>query len=348
MNSTTQLGSGTHADTACAHQGKKLLIGTVKLESPVIPAPMAGVTDLPFRRILKAMGAGLVCSEMVSAQALVYGNARTLDLLQVSQDERPISLQLFGSNPEILAKAVEILQDYPIDLIDLNMGCPVPKVVKNEEGAALLKDLPRAAAIIQAVVAAADRPVTVKMRAGWARGQEVAPELANLAEQAGVAAVTVHGRFRADFYSGEADWTIIKRVKEVVQKIPVIGNGDVTSPADALAMMEQTGCDGVMIGRAIMGNPWLIKQVTAALCGAPVPPPPTNEERFALMREHLRAQIEFSGEKRGILEMRKHLSWYMKGFPGAARFRDLINSAETKEAVLDLLCKLEEKLVKSG
>ncbi|HHU51091.1 MAG TPA: tRNA dihydrouridine synthase DusB [Firmicutes bacterium] len=324
-----------------------MLIGTVKLESPVIPAPMAGVTDLPFRRILKAMGAGLVCSEMVSAQALVYGNARTLDLLQVSREERPISLQLFGSNPETLAKAVRILQDYPIDLIDLNMGCPVPKVVKNGEGAALLRDLPRAAAIIQAVVAAAGCPVTVKMRAGWERGQEVAPELAILAEQAGAAAVAVHSRYRADFYSGEADWNIIKRVKAAV-KIPVIGNGDVTSPADALAMMEQTGCDGVMIGRAVMGNPWLIKQVTAVLRGVPVPPPPTHKERFALMKEHFRAQIKFSGEKRGILEMRKHLSWYMKGFPGAARFRDLINSAESKEAVLELLRKLEEQPVKGG
>lgn len=323
---------------------KTLSIGQVSLESPVIPAPMAGVTDLPFRRILKTMGAGLVCGEMVSAQALVYGNVRTLDLLQVSQEERPLSLQLFGSKPETLAKAVEILQEYPIDIIDLNMGCPVPKVVKNEEGSALLKDLPRAAAIIQAVVAVAERPVTVKMRAGWERGKEVAPELAVLAERAGAAAVAVHGRFREDFYSGRADWSIIKRVKEAVKKIPVIGNGDVTSAEGALEMLEQTGCNGVMIGRAVMGNPWLIRQVAAALSGEPIPPPPTVKERFALMKEHFQAQIEFSGEKRGVLEMRKHLSWYMKGIPGAARFRALINSVETKESVLGLLSRLEGQL----
>lgn len=340
MKDTVQTEMVTHMRT----QVKTLSIGRVKLESPVILAPMAGVTDLPFRRILKTMGAGLVCGEMVSAQALVYGNARTLDLLQVSQEERPLSLQLFGSKPETLAKAVEILHDYPIDIIDLNMGCPVPKVVKNEEGSALLKDLPRAVAIVQAVVAVAERPVTVKMRAGWERGKEVAPELAVLAERAGAAAVAVHGRFREDFYSGHADWSIIKRVKEAVKKIPVIGNGDITSTEGALEMLGQTGCDGVMIGRAVMGNPWLIGQVAAALNGEPIPPPPTIKQRFALMKEHFQAQIEFSGEKRGVLEMRKHLSWYMKGIPGAARLRALINSAETKESVLGLLSKLEGQL----
>jgi len=319
---------------------KPHFIGSLRLDNPVIPAPMAGVTDLPYRRILKAMGAGLVCGEMVSAQALVYGNARTLDLLRVCPEERPISLQLFGSDPEVMAEAAKTLKDYPIDIIDLNMGCPVPKVVKNSEGSALLKDLPRAQSIIQAVSVAAERPVTVKMRAGWERGKEVAPELAVLAEQAGAAAVAVHGRFREDFYSGVADWDVIKRVKAAV-RIPVIGNGDLTSAESALEMMAQTGCDGVMVGRGVMGNPWLIREIVAALKGEPLPWPPRVNERIALMKSHLQAQIEFSGEKRGILEMRKHLSWYMKGLPGAARFRRVINEAADLEDVLRILSEVE-------
>lgn len=318
-------------------------IGGLKLANPVVTAPMAGVTDLPFRLLLKEQGCGLVCGEMVSAQALVYGNRNTLKLLMSDPQERPVSIQLFGADPEIMARAAGILATYPLDLIDINMGCPVPKVVKNGEGAALLKDLPRAARIVRAVVAEVDCPVTVKMRRGWAPGEEVAPELAALCADAGAAAIAVHGRFRDQFYSGQAEWGVIKRVKAAVD-IPVIGNGDIFSAADALRMRAETGCDGVMLGRGILGNPWLVRETVAALTGVSVPPPPTVAERFALIRRHLAAQIAFCGEERGVKEMRKHLAWYLKGFPGAARARQRINEATDQAELRALLDAYEEEL----
>lgn len=318
-------------------------IGDLKLANPVVTAPMAGVTDLPFRLLLKEQGCGLVCGEMVSAQALVYGNRNTLKLLTTDPRERPVSIQLFGSDPETMARAAEILATYPVDLIDINMGCPVPKVVKNGEGAALLTDLPRAVRIVRAVVSAVDCPVTVKMRRGWAPGAEVAPELAALCAEAGAAAVAVHGRFRDQFYSGQADWDVIKKVKAAVG-IPVIGNGDIFSAEDALRMRTETGCDGVMLGRGMLGNPWLVRETVAALAGAPQLPVPTVAERFALIRRHLSAQIEFCGEERGVKEMRKHLTWYLKGFPGAARARQRINEASDQDALLALLDTYEEEL----
>lgn len=321
-----------------------LKIGKIPLTSPVIPAPMAGVTDLPFRRILKSFGAGLVCGEMVSDKALVYGNRRTMDLLRVTPDERPVSIQLFGSDPEVMARAVEILKEFPVDIFDLNMGCPVPKVVNNNEGSALLKDLPRAGEIVRAVVSVADRPVTVKMRAGWERGKEVAPDLAGICERAGAAAVAVHGRFREDFYSGRADWSVIRRVKEAVS-IPVIGNGDIFKAEDAVKMKEETGCDGVMIGRGVLGNPWLIRETVAALNGDPLPPAPGLKERFALIRLHFRRAVEYKGEDRGVKEMRKHLGWYLKGLPGSARTREKINEAASEEEVLQILDDYAAKLL---
>ncbi|NLM37788.1 MAG: tRNA dihydrouridine synthase DusB [Firmicutes bacterium] len=320
-------------------------IGDLKLANPVVTAPMAGVTDLPFRLLLKEQGCGLVCGEMVSAQALVYGNRNTLRLLATDPRERPVSIQLFGADPETMARAAGILATYPVDVIDINMGCPVPKVVRNGEGAALLNDLPRAARIVRAVVAAVDCPVTVKMRRGWAPGAEVAPELAVLCAEAGAAAVTVHGRFRAQFYSGEADWDVIRRAKAAV-KIPVIGNGDIFTAADALRMRAATGCDGVMVGRGLLGNPWLVRETVAALNGAPNPPPPTMDERFALIRRHLAAQVEFCGEERGVKEMRKHLAWYLKGFPGAARARQRINETVGLDELYALLDVYEEDLKK--
>lgn len=326
-----------------AKDGFELQIGGLKLANPVVTAPMAGVTDLPFRLLLKEQGCGLVCGEMVSAQALVYGNRNTLKLLMSDPRERPVSIQLFGADPEIMARAAGILATYPVDLIDINMGCPVPKVVKNGEGAALLKDLPRAARIVRAVVAEVDCPVTVKMRRGWAPGEEVAPELAALCADAGAAAIAVHGRFRDQFYSGQAEWGVIKRVKAAVD-IPVIGNGDIFSAADALRMRAETGCDGVMLGRGILGNPWLVRETVAALTGVPVPPPPTVAERFALIRRHLAAQIAFCGEERGVKEMRKHLAWYLKGFPGAARARQRINEATDQAELWALLDAYEEEL----
>ena len=318
-----------------------LKIGPVTLENPVVLAPMAGVTDLPFRKIAKSFGCGLVCGEMVSDKALIYGNERTFELLRTEPEEGPVSMQLFGSDPELMARAARLLRDHPFTFLDINMGCPVPKVVKNGEGAALLKDLPRAAEIVAAVVEAAGRPVTVKMRAGWERGTEAAPGLARLCQEAGAAAVAVHGRYREDFYRGRADWDVIKRVKEAVT-IPVIGNGDLFSAEDVLRMKEKTGCDGFMLGRGILGNPWLIRSAVAALAGKPLPPEPSCRERLNLARFHLRQQIAYFGEDRGVREMRKHLAWYIMGFPGAARVRDRLFQAGTEEEILAILDDYEE------
>lgn len=327
-----------------AKNGAGWQIGNIVLANRVVSAPMAGVTDLPFRLLLKEQGCGLVCGEMVSAQALVYGNHRTFNMLATAPQERPVSIQLFGSDPVTMARAAELLTAYPIDIIDLNMGCPAPKVVKNAEGAALLTDPERAARLVQAVTAVVSCPVTVKMRTGWVAGEEVAPRLAALCAAAGAAALAVHARYREQFYSGRADWTVIKRVKDAVS-IPVIGNGDIFSPDDALRMRQETGCDGVMLGRGVLGNPWLIRETVAVLDRRPLPPPPTLAERFTLIRRHVQAQIEFCGEERGIKEMRKHLTWYLKGFPGAAQARDRINKARTQGEVLALLDAYEQNLL---
>ena len=323
-----------------------LQIGNITLKNRVVLAPMAGVTDLPFRLLIKEQGCGLVCSEMVSAQALVYGNRRTFKLLTTDPRERPVSIRLFGSDPETMARAAQILAEYPLDIIDLNMGCPAPKVVKNGEGAALLTDPARAARLVQAVTAAVSCPVTVKMRTGWAPGEEIAPQLAVLCAEAKAAALTVHARYREQFYSGHADWSVIKRVKAAVS-IPVIGNGDLFSVADALRMQEETGCDGVMLGRGVLGNPWLVRETVAALASQPLPPPPTIEERFTLIRRHFNAQLRFRGEMQGVKEMRKHLIWYLKGFPGAARARQRLNTAPTQQAVLEILEEYENELLKN-
>ena len=323
-----------------------LQIGNITLKNRVVLAPMAGVTDLPFRLLIKEQGCGLVCSEMVSAQALVYGNRRTFELLTTDPREHPVSIQLFGSDPETMARAAQILAEYPLDIIDLNMGCPAPKVVKNGEGAALLTDPARAARLVQAVTAAVSCPVTVKMRTGWAPEEEIAPQLAVLCAEAKAAALTVHARYREQFYSGHADWSVIKRVKAAVS-IPVIGNGDLFSAADALRMREETGCDGVMLGRGVLGNPWLVRETVAALAGQPLPPPPTIEERFTLIRRHFNAQLRFRGEMQSVKEMRKHLIWYLKGFPGAARARQRLNTAPTQQAVLEILEEYENELLKN-
>ncbi|HAZ21665.1 MAG TPA: tRNA dihydrouridine synthase DusB [Firmicutes bacterium] len=317
-----------------------LKIGSVVIDPPVVLAPMAGVTDQAFRLLCKRYGCGLVCTEMVSDQAIIHGNRRTRAMLTINDAERPVSIQLFGSDPDLMGQAAAIVAEYHPDIIDINMGCPAPKIVGNGEGAALLRNPELAVRIAAAVVrAAAKIPVTVKMRTGWDDDSIVAVELARRMQDAGAAAVALHGRTRTQFYSGQADWELIRRTAANLT-IPLIGNGDVDSAARALEMFDRTRCAGVMIGQGALGNPWIFRQVAAALAGdnaaAAVPPP--LAERFAVITEHLEAQVQQCGEVRGIKEMRKHLAWYFKGLPGAAQHRDLVNRQTTLAGMQQLLC----------
>jgi tRNA-dihydrouridine synthase B len=280
----------------------------------------------------------------VSAMALHFNSARTREeLLVIDLAEHPISIQIFGSDPAVMAEAAQFSAACGADIIDINMGCPVPKVIKNGDGAALLNNLPLAGQIIAAVVQSVKLPVTVKCRLGWSGERIVAPELAEIAADNGAAAVTVHARTREQFYHGRADWSWIKAVKERVT-IPVIGNGSIDSPQSAAQMMAETGCDGVMIGQALLGRPWLIGQTVALLAGTEIPPDPSLTERFRIIRRHFDWQIEYAGPERGVKEMRKHLAWYFKGLPGAARMRDLVNSLVTPEEVRRILNEYEEEL----
>lgn len=308
----------------------ELKIGNVTLDNNVILAPMAGVTDLPFRLLCRKLGAGLVCMEMVSAKAIYYNNKNTEELLEIHPEEMPASLQLFGSDPEILGEMAMRIEDRPFALLDFNMGCPVPKVVKNGEGSALMKDPRLAEKILSGLVKAVKKPVTVKMRKGFDDSCCNAVELAKIAEACGVAAVAVHGRTREQYYSGKADWDIIRQVKEAV-KIPVIGNGDVDSPRAAEAMLKQTGCDGVMIGRGAQGNPWIFRDTVKYLEEGIVPKPPGRQEKKQVVLEHARLQLKIKGEYTAVREMRKHLAWYTAGMPHSARFRQMIQSMESME-----------------
>ena len=300
--------------------------------NPLVLAPMAGITDLPFRIICREMGAGIVYSEMVSAEALVRDQQRTLSLLATDPRERPVAFQLFGSKPASLARSARILSEREIDLIDINMGCPVPKVLKSGAGSALLRDLGLARQIMESVVGASSRPVTVKVRLGWDAKSIVAVDLARIAEAAGVSAITVHARTKVMGFSGEADWSMIRTVKDAVG-IPVIGNGDVRSGPDAKRMLDETGCDGVMIGRAIEGNPWIFREAKTYLETGVVPAQPSIEERVTVMLRHLHDVIGLLGESIGVREMRKHLCWYTKGLSGGGEFREKVNHLTTIDEV---------------
>ena len=319
---------------------KTLKIGTVELENPYILAPMAGVTDLPFRLLCKEQGAGLLCMEMVSAKAIQYNNKNTKALLEIHPEELPVSLQLFGSDPDVISEIAKRIEELPFSILDINMGCPVPKIVKNGEGSALMKNPKLVYEIVRKTARAIQKPVTVKIRKGFDDTCINAVEIAKIIEDAGGKAVVVHGRTREQYYSGKADWDIIRQVKEAVS-IPVIGNGDVVSGESAIAIQKETGCDGVMIGRGAQGNPWIFSELLEYERTGKMPLRPSVEAIKKMMIRHAQLQMQYKGEYLGIREMRKHVSWYTSGLPNSAKLRDEINRVESYEELEQLL---EERL----
>lgn len=311
-------------------------IGKVELESNILLAPMAGVTDKAFRMIVKPFGPALMYTEMVSGKGLFYKSKKTADLLNADESEKPVAVQIFGHDADIMAEIANSALEYGAAVIDINMGCPAPKIVNNGDGCALMKSPETAAKVISAVCRAVDVPVTVKFRAGWDDKSINAVEFAKIAEQSGASAVTVHGRTREQFYSGTADLDIIKALKAAV-KIPVIGNGDIIDGGSAAHMLEYTGCDGIMVGRAAEGNPWIFKEISAYLKDGTVLPPPDLDERREVALKHLGLLVEFKGEHRGVLEGRKHMAWYFKGVSGGAVLRTALNKAQKYDEMCGLI-----------
>ena len=311
-------------------------IGNLNLDNRVFLSPMAGVTDLPFRLICKEQDCGMLYTEMVNAKALCYDDQNTKKMLKIEEEEHPVAIQIFGSDPEYMGGAAKILNSYPNEILDINMGCPAPKVVKNGDGSALLKNPELAAKVLKAVVGNSEKPVTLKIRKGWDDNSVNAVEIAKIAEDCGISAIAIHGRTREQYYSGKADWDIIRQVKENVS-IPVIGNGDVFEVEDAINMLNQTNCDAIMIGRGAQGNPWIFKRINHYMQTGEILPEPTLEEKINTAKKHLKLAVEEHGEYVAVREMRKHIAWYLKGLRNSARVRDEINKIESYEEVVNKL-----------
>lgn len=316
-----------------------LKIGNVTLENNLILAPMAGVTDLPFRLLCKEQGAGLICTEMISAKAIYFKNKNTETLMEIDERERPVSLQLFGSDADLMAEIARQIEPRNFDILDINMGCPVPKVVNNGEGSALMKNPKLVHEIVSKVSKAIEKPLTVKIRKGFTEDCVNAVEIAKIAEDAGAAAIAVHGRTREQYYAGNADWDIIRQVKEAVS-IPVIGNGDVDSPKKAEALVRETGCAGIMIGRAVQGNPWLFSQILHYQKTGELLPKPGMEEVKEMILRHAKMQLEYKGNYTGMREMRKHVAWYTTGMPHSAAVRRMVNEVESYEQLEELVGRM--------
>lgn len=307
-----------------------------EVSNEVFLAPMAGVTDLPFRLICKRFGCGLLYTEMINAKALCYDDANTKKMLNIMDEEHPVAVQIFGSEPEFMGKAAKILNDYPNEILDINMGCPAPKVVKNGDGSALMRNPELAKKVLSSVVENSSKPVTLKIRKGWDDNSVNALEIALIAQEVGVDAITIHGRTREQYYAGNADWDIIKLIKDNVD-IPVIGNGDVTSIEDAIKIKNDTNCDAIMIGRGAQGNPWIFERINHYLKTGEILPPPTTDEKIGVAIDHMKLAIEEHGEYVAVREMRKHIGWYLKGMKNSARIRDKINKLEDPEEVIKTL-----------
>ncbi|WP_455539093.1 tRNA dihydrouridine synthase DusB [Terrisporobacter sp.] len=323
-------------------------IGNVQLDNEVFLSPMAGVTDLPFRLICKEKGCGMLYTEMINAKALCYDDENTKKMLKIEEEEHPIAVQIFGSEPEYMGKAAAIMNQYPNEILDINMGCPAPKVIKNGDGSALMKNPKLAAEVLTAVVKNSEKPVTLKIRKGWDDNSVNAVEIAKIAEECGISALAIHGRTREQFYSGKADWDIIAEIKQAIN-IPVIGNGDVFEVQDAVNMLEKTKCDAIMVGRGAQGNPWIFKRINHYIKTGEILPEPTLEEKITTAVKHINLAVAEHGEYVAVREMRKHIGWYLKGLKNSAKYRDQINKITDYKEVISMLEEyMEHSLTQIG